>query len=242
MSAALDLPPPYSLVRLRESGDAFARACIIAPEVGAGTLVQVGRFDLLEFAIVLEPEEPLRGARRALYAGMNALADAISSHAPPEKPVAFGWPDALLYDGGLVGGGRLGWPSDCGEDQVPDWLVFGAMLRAAGSNDPGLHPDATALDQEEMSDTAAVLASFARHLMWGFDLWHERGFTAVSALYLERLPKARAGGLCQLDAGGDLVRTDPAAKTEDRLELVAALAQPSWLDLTTGTPKLGLTP
>ena len=32
---------------------------------------------------------------------------------------------------GLLGGGRLGWPADCGEDDVPAWLVFGAMLRAA---------------------------------------------------------------------------------------------------------------
>ena len=40
---------------------------------GAGTLVYVGRFDLAEFAVVLEPEEPLRTARRALYAGMVAL-------------------------------------------------------------------------------------------------------------------------------------------------------------------------
>ena len=45
-------------------GDAFAHATSIAAEQGAGTLVYVGRFDLAEFAVVLEPEEPLvrRGA------------------------------------------------------------------------------------------------------------------------------------------------------------------------------------
>lgn len=35
----IQLPPPFSLVRLRESGDAFAQACRIAPERGAGTLL-----------------------------------------------------------------------------------------------------------------------------------------------------------------------------------------------------------
>lgn len=35
----IQLPPPFSLVRLRESGDAFAHACRIAPERGAGTLL-----------------------------------------------------------------------------------------------------------------------------------------------------------------------------------------------------------
>src|SRR5256886_17710103 len=85
---ALDLPPPYRLITLREVGDAFAHACAIAADEGAGTLVYVGRFDLAEFAVVLEPDEPLRLARRAFYAGMVALADALAAHAPAEKPMS----------------------------------------------------------------------------------------------------------------------------------------------------------
>ena len=69
---ALDLPPAFRLVSLREVGDAFARAQEIAPDEGAGTLVWVGRFDLVEFAVVLEPDEPLRSARRALFAHARA--------------------------------------------------------------------------------------------------------------------------------------------------------------------------
>src|SRR6266576_2870444 len=115
----LDLPPPFRLVTLREVGDAFAHAAAVAAADGAGTLVHVGRFDLAEFAVVLEPEEPLRIARRALYAGLCALADALAVHAPPEKPIAFDWPDAVRVDGGLVGGGRLAWPAGAAEDDVP---------------------------------------------------------------------------------------------------------------------------
>ena len=59
----LDLPPGYTLVALRELGDAFAHGCEIAAEAGAGTLVWVRRYDLVEFAVVLEPDEPL--SRRA---------------------------------------------------------------------------------------------------------------------------------------------------------------------------------
>src|SRR5215472_7958645 len=84
---ALDLPPPFRLVTLREVGDAFAHATRVAAEEGAGTLVHVGRFDLAEFAVVLEPDEPLKTARRTLYAGLAALADALAAHAPPEKPI-----------------------------------------------------------------------------------------------------------------------------------------------------------
>ena len=107
----LDLPPPFRAVALREVGDAFAHAVGIAADEGAGTLVHVGRFDLAEFAVVLEPEEPLRTARRAIYAGLAALADALAAHAPPEKPINIVWPDAITVDGGLVGGARLAWPA-----------------------------------------------------------------------------------------------------------------------------------
>src|SRR5215475_6030264 len=72
---ALDLPPPFRLVTLREVGDAFAHASHLAAEEGAGTLVYVGRFDLVEFALVLEPDEPLASARCSLYAGLAALGD-----------------------------------------------------------------------------------------------------------------------------------------------------------------------
>ena len=87
-------------------------------ERGAGTLVYVGRFDLAEFALVLEPEEPLRAARRAFYAGMAALADALAATAPPETAINIEWPDALYVNWGLVGGGRLAWPKRAREDEV----------------------------------------------------------------------------------------------------------------------------
>ena len=138
----LALPPPFTLVTLREVGDAFAHAVSIAAEQGAGTLVYVGRFDLAEFAVVLEPDEPLRTARRAFYAGMAALADALLAYAPPEKPITIDWPDAIRVDGGLVGGGRLAWPEGAREDEPPPWLVFGAMIRTVSmtETEPGLHP------------------------------------------------------------------------------------------------------
>src|SRR5712672_330191 len=131
LGQTLDLPPGYTLVPLREFGDAFVHGCAIASDAGAGTLVWVRRYDLVEFAVVLEPDERLVSARRALFSGMNAVADAIAAHCPPERDVSFGWPDAIVFDGGLLGGARLGWPADCAEGEVPAWLVFGVILRAA---------------------------------------------------------------------------------------------------------------
>ena len=98
LAPELALPPPFTAIRLREVGDAFAHAMAIAPEQGAGTLVYVGRFDLAEFAVVLEPDEPLLKARRAFYAGMAALADALAAHAQPETSIVIDWPDSILVN------------------------------------------------------------------------------------------------------------------------------------------------
>ena len=238
--AALDLPPAYRLITLREVGDAFAHATAIAAREGAGTLVYVGRFDLAEFAVVLEPDEPLKTARRAFYAGCVALADALAVFAPPEKPIAFAWPDAIHVDGGLVGGTRLAWPAGAPEDRVADWLVFGGMIRtvALGEEEAGLFPLAAALDAEGFDDAGSgrLVESFARHLMVTIDAWQEVGFAEVAKRYLQRLAP-EAGTRRDIDERGDLLVRRVAGGAAERRALVPALATPSWLDPATGGPR-----
>jgi len=237
---ALELPPPFRLVRLREVGDAFAHAKAIAAEAGAGTLTYVGRFDLAEFAIVLEPEEPLWSARRAFYAGMVALRDALLGQAPPERPITFSWPDAIAVDGGLVGGGRLGWPDGADELAPPNWLVFGAAIRTFGLGDrqAGLTPLATALSEEGFEDAGSdrLLASFARHLMRAIDAWRANEFATVTRNYLEHLTVEK-GAVPALASNGDLIIRWRGQQELDRHALGPALVTPSWLDTATGGPR-----
>ena len=240
---ALDLPPGYTLVSLRESGDAFAHGLAIAAQAGAGTLISVGRYDLVEFAVVLEPAEPLASARRALFVGMNATADAIAAHCPPEREVNFVWPDSIFFNGGLLGGVRLGWPKDCAETDVPAWLVLGVMLRAADlvAIEPGAIPGTVSLMGEgfEMVQTDAIVGSFARHLMIGFDRWNEAGFDTVATNYLARLPKNKAGERRSIDRDGDLLLNAPLDMgTPDRTSLLDGLARAAWYDPRLRGPKL----
>ncbi len=236
----LDLPPPFTLVTLREVGDAFAHAVAVASELGAGTLVYVGRFDLAEFAVVLEPDEPLRSARRAIYMGMAALGDALLTYAPPEKPIAIDWPDAITVDGGLVGGGRLAWPEGASEDEPPDWLVFGAMIRTVsmGETEPGLNPLAAALEEEGFTDLAAgaLVESFARNLMVHIDAWQEHGFAEVARDYLRLLPQDK-GLRRDIDEAGDLLMRRMEKADVERKALRPMLAAPSWLDPKTWGPR-----
>lgn len=239
---ALDLPPPYTLITLREAGDAFAHACAIADEEGAGTLVWVRRYDLAEFAVVLEPDEPLATARRAIFACMNALADALAVHAPPERPISFDWPDTIRIDRVLVGGGRLGWPQEAREDEAPPWLVFSGMIRTfvVRAGEPGLRPLFGALDELgfEAIDPGEIITSFTRHLMAGFDDWTQSGFASIARPWLYRLNAYDERNL-QLADNGDLVISRKAGgEPVERQNLAAALALPAWLDPATGAPWL----
>lgn len=233
-----DLPPGYTLVTLRGAGNAFRHACSIAGSAGAGTLVWVRRFDLVEFAVVLEPAEPLATARCAFFAGMTALADAVAAIAPPEKRISFDWPDVVRFDGARLGGGRLGWPQDCPEEELPAWLVFSAMLIASKGRgcEPGLTPGSTSLEEEgcDNGDHGAMIESFARYLMRVFDLWAESGFDVVAQNYLARLSTPHPGSRLAIDSKGELIAAGGTGI--ERLALVSALKAPAWLDGRTGTP------
>ena len=251
ISPGLDLPPPFRAVTLREVGDAFAHAVAIAPQEGAGTLVHVGRFDFAEFAVVLEPDESLRTARRAIYAGMCALGDALAAIAPPNKVISFDWPDAVRVDGGLVGGARLAWPPQALEDEPPAWLVFGVMIRLVtmGEDEPG--PIAAALDDAGGStvDGRVLAAHFARHLMAAFDTGQEKGFAEVARNYLSRLApewaELRKVGPADypnairrdIDHEGNLLIRYPDTGKVQQRSLAGALAAPSWLDPVNGVPR-----
>ena len=227
----LDLPPPFRLVALREAGDAFAHACAHAAEFGAGTLVFIGRFDLAEFAVVLEPEEPLASARRSFYAGMTALAGALAALAPPKTPITIEWPDRLKVGCGHVGGGRLGWPARADEQARPDWLVFGAIIHLVSMRSSGASlPRLSSLEDEGFSEVGAerLVEGFARRLMAAIDRWQAGEFGATARDYLAHL-RSGSGAPRWIDARGNLWSEAPS-EVATSSDLRVALSAPSWLD------------
>jgi hypothetical protein len=213
-------------------GEAFVQAQSLAASAGAGTLVYVGRFDVIEFATVLEPEEPLQLARRALFLGLNALGDALTAIGPPGCPVSFGWPGAIHVNGGLVGGGRLAWPALGNEDQPPDWIVFGGLIRTVSlGREAGLHSLESALEDEGFQEPNSdrLIESFARHLMANVDVWQSLGFSAIARHYLERLVVEK-GASATLAENGDLLVQWRGATEPERHSLLDALAYPTWLE------------
>jgi len=219
---SLVLPPPYTAHWLPR-GDALAEACRRAEAEGAGRLVwhasggegSVGRLD---FAVVLEPETPLAQARRAFIAGMVALGDALAAEGPPERPVGFGWPGEVSFDGGRLGGMRLAVAPGADPESVPEWMVIGAELIANRDHlsEPGARPDSVSLKEEEFADPPAIVESFAAYLMLNFDRWKHDGFASVAARYAARL-----GSGATLTEAGDLKLDDGVASLETALRFQA---------------------
>jgi hypothetical protein len=236
---ALDLPPGFTPITVREARDAFATAMELR-EKAAGTLVWARRYQLAEFAVVLEPVEPLAQARLALFPAMNALADTLAVHCPPEMSVAFGWPDTLLLDGGILGGGRIAWSEPCGENETPDWLIFGGMIRTAGHHrsEPGEWTRGVALTEQGIWDIqpSDIVENFARHLMTALHNWAEFGPPYELSRWSQLLEKP-AGSQSHLDGWGDLCDTAAVSPQNKRI-FAEMLLTPSWLDPKTKEPWL----
>lgn len=239
----LALPPAFRAHLSPTAPGACADACRLAGSglAPAGTLVWTGKADTIDLAVILAPEEPLATARRGFFAGMAALAAALGAHAPPEMAVEIAWPDTLLFDGARIGGGQLSWPEGCGEDMVPDWLVFGGMLIAskAHAGDPGLTPFSTSLDEQGFvhDDQESIVEGFARNLTKVFEMWSEDGFSAVAGRYLGHLPRGDGAGPFAIAKTGDLVESAAVGEPR-RSALLPALEAVSWLDRHTKTVRL----
>ena len=240
LTPELSLPPPFTLVRLRELGDAFAHAIAIAPAQGAGTLVDVGRFDLAEFAVVLEPDQPLAQARLRLlrrHGGADRCA-----HRPRRTGNRHHHRLAGFDFGQSRPGGRRppGLAEGIREDETPPWLVFGAMIRTVSMSgaEPGLNPLVTALAEEGFSDAMSdrVVESFARHFMAAIDAWQEHGFGAVARSYLERLPPEQ-GLRRDIDENGDLLVRRMGKPEVERKQFLPRLAAPAWFDPAAKGPR-----
>lgn len=223
----LFLPPPYAQHRV-EGLDVHAEAARRAPGEGAGTFVWSFSGGLLAFAVVLEPEEKLREARLAFFAGMGALADALAAHCAPDKPLRILYPDVITFDVARLGGARLSAAPGCGEEEVPDWMVFSVELIADRDHlpHPGVFPETSSLKEEEFDEPEAIVEAFASYLMLAFDRWRHQGIDAVIAPYLDRLdPPMPKGARAIVD--GDLVERDPSGETR-RIDFLEALAACRW--------------
>jgi biotin-(acetyl-CoA carboxylase) ligase len=220
-AAAFDLPPLFTVVSA--SRDAFWAARQLAAGGGeAGTLVVAEDREMLELAVVLEPDRRAADCFAALPVAMLALADALAAVGPPLKPVGFIWPHRLVLDGAEVGRARLALPKPAA-DPLPAWLVVGLELRlrfGAGADEPGRAPERTALAEEGFGEVtpSAIVEAFARHLLHWVHRWQEEGLGPATNHYGARLVEPKGEGVRFDPVTFDLLRIGPPQSREGLAE------------------------
>ncbi len=189
-----EFPPLLSGRRVLE-GQAVREAAIAGVrghELGAGDVLWADDPSRVELAIVLEPEVALATAIQMLPLTMCAVGDCIGVLAPPQVGVMFRWPGTLLVNGAAAGEVALD-VVDCGEREIPEWMVVAIALRfrhAPGAAEPGhIGADITALAEEgcEELTPAQLIESTARHFLTWLNIWQDDGFRAVHQSWLERV-------------------------------------------------------
>jgi hypothetical protein len=229
----LDLPPAFREVTLREAGDAFGHAQKIAAKEGAGTLVWVRRFDIAEFAVVLEPEEPLAAARRSHYwrfarcSTRSPSTRRRRSTSVSSGPTRSWWtagssparnspgPRAPTRSRRRLGSSSARWSAPqswARESRAPVPTRRRWRKKASTSSAPG-----------------RLIETFARHLLSWIDVWQTDGFLPVAKHYLERLP-ADESVERSIDGLGDLLTRRKGKLDTTKQQLVPALKKRDWYD------------
>lgn len=147
--------------------------------------------DILQWAVVLEPEVSLRKSLQMVTLTQVAIGDCLGALTPPKVAVTFLWPSIILMNGGEAGHISAAADPAAGPDDIPDWLVIGLNLRLKWDRDapePGELPDHTALSEEggQNRTRTEVIESFSRHFMTWLNIWQDDGFKSVSDAWLMR--------------------------------------------------------
>ena len=171
-----DLPPLFSARLAAAEGDVAMQAAEAAAHgaLGAGDILWREEEEWLRLALVLEPDAPLaEGGAALLRQWLEAVRLALVRLLPPLVTVeAEG--DALLLNGAEAGTARLVLPKGTEDgSRVADWAVLALdlRLRLPAGEEPGAHPERTALAEEGGAQLTApqIVAECARYFLLKLD-------------------------------------------------------------------------
>lgn len=185
-------PPLLSGRAVHDGQSAFANACAAGVGGGAraGDVFWSKSQDVLDVAIVLEPECAEAEAQQMLFATMVAFGDSFGAIAPPEIGVHYQWPNGFRISGASIGRARIAIGTS-GDDGVPRWMVVGLEVRIRPYDtkiEPGHDLLKTTLWDEGAGelDATMLISSFSRHFLTWVNNWTEDGFQPVHSAWLAR--------------------------------------------------------
>ena len=200
------LPPLLTAVPVPVDQDVTAKALASVATAEVGTVLYSEAAKVLDLAVVLGPEVPLRRAGQMLYALMIGVGDAIGALAPPEVVVTYQLPGYILLNRGRAGAVWIEADPAAGREDVPSWMVVGVKLDLAvrtGSEEVwrgegGVEYTSFAEEGAGFISRTRLVESICRHFMAWVNRWDDDGFKPLHDLWVQRL---QAGGEMALSDG-----------------------------------------
>ena len=192
---APQLPPLLTAMAVPEGQDVAAKALAAVATAEVGTVLYSEAADVVDLAIILGPEVPLRRAGQMLYALMIGAGDAIGALAPPEVVVSYQLPGYILLNRGRAGRIWVAADPAAGREDVPGWMVAGLTLDLSvrtGSedvwrDDGGLEYTSLAEEGGGFISRTRLVESVCRHFMAWVNRWEDNGFRPLHDLWVQRL-------------------------------------------------------
>jgi len=188
------LPPLLSKEKVSKEIDAFQKAISSAKISETGTVFYSEKNDMVDIAILLNPEVNQKKCNHMIYVLTVAAGDAIGALAPPEVIVTNSFPGYIYLNKGEAGVVNFAIDIQKKEDQIPEWLVLGFKLKLKQFDDieqDHLDPDITSLETEGAGfiSRTRMIESVSRHFLAWLNQWEEEGFAPVVKMWNQRIEK-----------------------------------------------------
>ncbi len=191
------LPPLLKAEKVSKEVNVFKKAISSIEKSDTGTVFYSERSDIVDIAILLNPEINKNKCNQIIYVMMVAAGDAIGALAPPEVLVSYSFPGYIYLNRGEAGVINYAIDNQKNDDQIPEWLILGLKLKLKQSeNIEQDHPDpsVTSLETEGAGfiSRTRMIESVCRHFLAWLNQWEEEGFAPVVKMWNQRIDENKS--------------------------------------------------
>ncbi len=188
------LPPLLTPEKVSKNIDVFQKAISSTKTSDIGTVFYSEKNEIVDIAILLNPEVSQKKCNQMVYVLTVAVGDAIGALAPPEVIVTHSFPGYIFLNKGEAGIVNFALDDQKKDDHVPEWLVLGFKLKIKQPGDINQDhpdPDITSLATEGAGfiSRTRLIESICRHFLAWLNQWEEEGFAPVVKMWNQRIEK-----------------------------------------------------
>ena len=186
------LPPLLKAEKVSKEVDVFQKAISSSKKSETGTVFYSEKNDIVDLAILLNPEVSQKKCNQMIYVITVAAGDAIGSLAPPEVIVTHSFPGHIYLNKGEAGVVNLAIDKQKVDTDIPEWLILGFQLKIKQSSkieEDHPDPDVTSLETEGAGfiSRTRMIESVCRHFLAWLNQWEEEGFAPVIKMWNQRI-------------------------------------------------------